>query len=69
MFISATDRVRSEIEARIVNGTMPPGASLDESQLSELFSVSRTPVREALLQLATLGFVRIIPRSDRKSVV
>ncbi len=63
MFISATDRVRSEIEARIVNGTMPPGASLDESQLSELFSVSRTPVREALLQLATLGFVRIIPRS------
>lgn len=63
MFASAADRVRSEIEARIVNGSMPPGAPLDESQLGAMFDVSRTPVREALLQLSTMGFVQIIPRS------
>jgi len=63
MFISATDRVRAEIESRIVSGVLAPGAALDEARLSEMFSVSRTPVREALLQLATLGFIRIVPRS------
>ena len=63
MFVTATDRVRAEIESRIVNGSLPPGAALDEAQLSEAFSVSRTPVREALLQLSALGFIRVVPRS------
>ena len=63
MFVTATDRVRAEIENRIVNGSLPPGAALDEAQLSEAFSVSRTPVREALLQLSALGFIRVVPRS------
>lgn len=63
MFVTATDRVRAEIESRIVDGSLPPGAPLDEAQLSEFFAVSRTPVREALLQLSALGFVRIVPRS------
>lgn len=61
--ISATDRVRREIEARIVAGLLPPGAQLDEGRLSRIFSISRTPVREALLQLQVLGFVRIAARS------
>lgn len=63
MFATATDRVRAEIESRIVDGALAPGASLDEAQLSEIFAVSRTPVREALLQLSALGFIRIVPRS------
>ncbi len=63
MFATATDRVRAEIENRIVEGDLAPGVSLDEAELSELFSVSRTPVREALLQLSALGFIRIVPRS------
>ncbi|HEY9278853.1 MAG TPA: GntR family transcriptional regulator [Eoetvoesiella sp.] len=63
MFATATDRVRAEIENRIVDGSLAPGASLDEAQLSEAFAVSRTPVREALLQLSTQGFIRIVPRS------
>ncbi len=61
--VSATDRVRREIETRIVAGLLPPGVQLDEDQLSQIFSTSRTPVREALLQLQVLGFVRIAPRS------
>lgn len=63
MIVTATDRVRAEIENRIVDGSLSPGAPLDEAQLSEFFAVSRTPVREALLQLSALGFVRIVPRS------
>ncbi|GAB2916244.1 GntR family transcriptional regulator [Paralcaligenes ginsengisoli] len=63
MSISAADRVLHEIETRIVSGQLPPGVQLDEDKLSQIFSVSRTPVREALLQLAALGFVRMVPRS------
>jgi DNA-binding GntR family transcriptional regulator len=63
MFITNTDRVRSELESRIVSGTLPPGITLDEAQLGQMFDVSRTPVREALLQLSAEGFVRIVPRA------
>src|SRR3546814_3269322 len=63
MFITNTDRVRAELESQIVAGTLQPGTTLDEAQLGQLFEVSRTPVREALLQLAAEGFVRIVPRA------
>ena len=41
-----------------------PGAELrlDERDLSQRFGVSRTPLREALAQLESEGFVRIVPR-------
>lgn len=35
---------------------------LDERQLSELFGISRTPLREALARLDQEGLVRIVPR-------
>jgi len=63
MFITNTDRVRAEIESRIVAGELAPGSTLDEMRLSRMFDVSRTPVREALLQLSAEGFVRIVPRA------
>ncbi|MGB3288431.1 MAG: GntR family transcriptional regulator [Burkholderiaceae bacterium] len=63
MFITNTDRVRAELENQIVAGLLPPGAILDEAQLVRMFDVSRTPVREALLQLSAKGFVRIVPRA------
>lgn len=63
MFITHTDRVRAELESQIVSGTLPPGVTLDEAQLGQMFDVSRTPVREALLQLSAEGFVRIVPRA------
>src|SRR3546814_19376988 len=63
MFITNTDRVRAQLESPIVAGTLQPGTTLDEAQLGQLFEVSRTPVREALLQLAAEGFVRIVPRA------
>jgi DNA-binding GntR family transcriptional regulator len=63
MFVTNTDRVRAELEQRIVAGVLAPGATLDEARLGQMFDVSRTPVREALLQLSAEGFVRIVPRA------
>lgn len=63
MFVTNTDRVRAELEQRIVAGVLAPGATLDEARLGQMFDVSRTPIREALLQLSAEGFVRIVPRA------
>jgi len=51
-----------EIEERIVTGVYPPGTRLDEQELAKTFSVSRTPIREALIQLASIGLIEIRPR-------
>lgn len=54
--------IRTTLQAEIESGQLPPGAPLDERALAERFGVSRTPVREALQQLAALDLVRIAPR-------
>ncbi|MFM1854716.1 MAG: hypothetical protein RLZ83_25 [Pseudomonadota bacterium] len=54
--------VRGAIEDEIVTGALPPGAPLDEEAIAQRFSVSRTPVREAMLQLIESGLVRKSPR-------
>lgn len=43
----------------IVNLTLPPGACMTEQELAAILRASRTPVREALIQLANDGFVEI----------
>ena len=45
-----------------MNGRIAPGERLDEVRLSQRFAVSRTPIREALRQLAATGLVETIPR-------
>lgn len=47
------------LEDDILNGVMKPGDRLDEQTLAARFGVSRTPVREALRQLASSGLVEI----------
>lgn len=54
--------IRAALQDEIENGKLPPGAPLDERALATRFNVSRTPVREALQQLAALDLVRIAPR-------
>ncbi|HEU4986307.1 MAG TPA: GntR family transcriptional regulator, partial [Rhizobiaceae bacterium] len=48
-------KLRDEIENGIVTGTLAPGERLDEVQLATRFGVSRTPIREALIQLGAIG--------------
>lgn len=47
---------------RILLGDYPPGAKLVEPDIAEELGISRTPVREALLQFRLEGLVKIIPR-------
>jgi DNA-binding GntR family transcriptional regulator len=46
----------------IAMGQLLPGQHLDETELAERFGVSRTPIREAMQQLASMGVVVIRPR-------
>jgi DNA-binding GntR family transcriptional regulator len=59
---NASIRLREEIENAIVTGGVPLGSRLDEVTLAQRFGVSRTPIREALQQLASAGLVDIQPR-------
>jgi len=54
--------IRNALQEEIESGKLPPGAPLDERALAQRFAVSRTPVREALQQLAARDLVRIAPR-------
>lgn len=62
-----SEQVREIIEERIACGIYLPGMRLDESVLVREFGVSRTPIREAILQLASIGLIETRPR--RGSVV
>lgn len=50
------------LSQEVLRGEIPPGTKLDEEALCQRFSASRTPVREALRQLAAQGVVEIRPR-------
>lgn len=54
--------IRQALQDEIESGRLPPGSALDERALAARFQVSRTPVREALQQLAARDLVRIAPR-------
>lgn len=57
-----SDQIRNALTDEIATGQLPAGASLDEQELANRFGASRTPVREALRQLASSGLVEIRPR-------
>jgi DNA-binding GntR family transcriptional regulator len=56
------NEIRNALQDEIESGQLPPGSPLDERALAARFQVSRTPVREALQQLAARDLVRIAPR-------
>ncbi len=56
------ERLAEQVSNAILAGEFIPGARLDEQQLAQRFGVSRTPVREALRQLATSGLIELRPR-------
>jgi DNA-binding GntR family transcriptional regulator len=60
--LKRSTELKNTLEQEIVTGVMLPGAKLDEVSLAQRFGVSRTPVREALLYLSSIGLVEIRPR-------
>ncbi|MWL87731.1 GntR family transcriptional regulator [Cupriavidus sp. SW-Y-13] len=59
---SLSETIRTAIEQDILSGKLPSGTQLEEQQLLARFNVSRTPVREALIQLESAGLVDLVPR-------
>jgi len=57
-----SETLRESIEELIAVGKLAPGQHLDETVLAEQFGVSRTPIREALIQLASMGIIVMRPR-------
>ena len=60
-------KVRRSMELEIITGKLEPGIKLDEVKLAQRYNVSRTPIREAIAELAAEGLVESRPR--RSAVV
>jgi DNA-binding GntR family transcriptional regulator len=65
--VTRAEELRLQLADEIVRGALAPGAPLDETDIARRFNVSRTPVREALRQLAASGLVEA--RAHRGAVV
>lgn len=57
-----TETVLEHLRDQIISGHYQLGAVLSERQLAEELQVSKTPVRESLVQLKNEGLVTIIPQ-------
>jgi DNA-binding GntR family transcriptional regulator len=57
-----TARVYDEVYSDIINGKYGSQDIITESALVEKYGVSKSPVREALIQLCNEDVVRVIPR-------
>ncbi|AET61111.1 gluconate operon transcriptional repressor [Paenibacillus terrae HPL-003] len=56
---STGDRVAHELRMRIISGMIETGSILSENKLAADFSVSRSPIREALKTLASENIIRL----------
>ena len=66
MMAGQTEQVLSAVLAQIDGGELNPGDVIEEGALMATHGVSRTPVREAMIQLEAVGLIR---RSPRKGAV
>lgn len=60
--VTLSESIRVGLADEITSGQLPPGTEIDEQAIARRFGASRTPVREALRQLAASGLVTIEPR-------
>ncbi len=61
-FKTLKDHVYDYIAEQIALGELQPQAKINENSICEVLSISRTPVREALIQLASEGILDNVPR-------
>jgi DNA-binding GntR family transcriptional regulator len=61
-------QIRMDLADAIISGRLAPGAEIDEQEIADRFGASRTPVREALRELASSGLVIIEPRRGARVV-
>ncbi len=56
------ERIVDFLKESIIKGQLKPGERIAEPELAERFGISRTPIREALRQLESEGFLTVVPR-------
>ncbi|MCB1397724.1 MAG: GntR family transcriptional regulator [Rhodobacter sp.] len=59
---SQTETILRTLNDWIDAGRLNPGDEIEEAELVRQFGVSRTPVREALMQIEATGLVKRLPR-------
>jgi DNA-binding GntR family transcriptional regulator len=59
---SLREKLVTTIRDAIIEGKIKPNERLTEENVSMMLGVSRTPLREAFLQLESEGFVKVTPR-------
>ncbi|WP_169457976.1 GntR family transcriptional regulator [Ottowia thiooxydans] len=65
-----TPQVYDSLRESIICLQLPPGQVLDRTELAKTFSISQTPVREALIRLREEYLVEVIPQvSTRVSLI
>lgn len=64
---SGVGHVYETLRNDIIELALPPGSPIDEVQLAQRFSLSRTPIREALVRLAAEGLITTLP--NRATIV
>ncbi len=57
-----SQKISQRLARDIVDGVLKPGAKLEEIVLAKRFRVSRSPVRDALRELAATGLIESQPR-------
>lgn len=59
---TAVQRVHAYVKEGVMAGELAEGTMLSEGQIATELGVSRTPVREAFVQLESLGYLRLYPK-------
>lgn len=60
--ISLVNQIVIELSRLIETIKIPPGELISEKEIAEALQISKTPVREALIRLEEIEFVKIVPR-------
>lgn len=63
---SAKMRVYDELKSWIIDGTLQPGEKIYDSEIAQYFSVSRTPVREAVQLLVDQKLIEVFPGKESR---
>jgi DNA-binding GntR family transcriptional regulator len=60
------DLALHSLKEAILSGDLEPGVLFSEMEIAEQLGISRTPIREALLDLSAKGFITFLPRRGFK---
>jgi DNA-binding GntR family transcriptional regulator len=59
---AAKDRALDYVKTQVLTGAFPGGELISEGEVATALGMSRTPVREAFLQLEAAGLLRLYPQ-------